>query len=953
MQSATSPARSFRFGLFEADVAQKTLTRGGMRIKIQEQPFRVLLVLLERPGAIVSRDELRSHLWPDGTFVDFDGSLNVILKKLRAALDDNPENPRFIETVPRHGYRFIAPVIATREESFPPPASVPIVPPPAIDLPSATVSAAARRAFLSPVFYSVVTLVLVFSAAVGWHQYTHVKSAAIASSVSPASQVHLRRSLAVLGFQDLSPSPSDAWLGTAISEMLSTELAAGDEIRLVSAEDVANLNAYSPWAKADSLNKSTTLRIRNALGADLVVLGSYTRIGPPAHGQLRLDLRLQDCTSGEVLSEIAERGEAQDLFGIVSRAGGKLRSKLGIRPAADDEDLAALSTLPLNAEAARFYSLGLTKLRASDFPAALGLFEQASAAEPKFPFAHAMLSRADLFLGRFDTAKLEAKRGLDLSSGLNREQRMQIEAIYDEATGDRGKAADIYRVLFDLYPDSLEYGLQLAKLQRDSYRPEESLATIRRLRQLPPPLRDDPMIDIREGILMMSSDLAAAERLYRSAAQKAIAQDKRQVYARAEQSLCYLNPKHLQGAPECREAYDIFEAAGNLDYAGSVLQIMAEHQRLTGHPLQAIPLYEKAINMLQSVGDHEGVGVALNNLSLIYETQGQWSKAEDTYKEARKNFSAVNDRINLGIVVANIADIEGARGNFSAADQLYRQAWEIDDAAKPALDQYPHIAHAGLLLMTGHLHEATTEIKPQIESLHATGVDPWQNANALTGLGDIQRQQGDFNSAEKSYADAVQLLKGANGYASNQQVALAQLEIERGHPELAERQLRTVIASFEKDKNAGDEFGAYLALCRALLAQRKIPETIAGIKSARSLMELAPFPVFSLPLEILEIRAKAAAAPGGSAGRNALRAMHRQLTSLVQRAHQLRFYTAECEAHIALGEVETKLSLAFANDHLSAFASDAESRGFILYANQADRISRHDPEALALSTLPR
>ena len=123
-QHSATPTRSFRFGLFEADVSNKFLTRNGVRVKIQDQPFRVLLLLLEHPGEIVSRDQLRSNLWRDGTYVDFDGSLNVILKKLRAALGDNPDNPRFIETVPRSGYRFIAPVSATPMET-----PLPTVPP--------------------------------------------------------------------------------------------------------------------------------------------------------------------------------------------------------------------------------------------------------------------------------------------------------------------------------------------------------------------------------------------------------------------------------------------------------------------------------------------------------------------------------------------------------------------------------------------------------------------------------------------------------------------------------------------------------------------------------------------------------------------------------------------------------------------------------------------------------
>ena len=105
-----SSGQVFRFGLFEADGTRNTLTRKGVRVKIHNQPFCVLILLLENAGEIVTRDELRQKLWPDGTHVDFDGSLNVILKKLRGAIDDDSDNPRFIETVPRRGYRFIAPL---------------------------------------------------------------------------------------------------------------------------------------------------------------------------------------------------------------------------------------------------------------------------------------------------------------------------------------------------------------------------------------------------------------------------------------------------------------------------------------------------------------------------------------------------------------------------------------------------------------------------------------------------------------------------------------------------------------------------------------------------------------------------------------------------------------------------------------------------------------------------
>src|SRR5205807_2712132 len=99
-----------RFGVFEVDVRSGELRKQGVRIKLQEQPFHVLTVLLQRSGEVVTREELRSENWSADTFVDFDNSLNTAINKLREALGDSADNPRFIETLPRRGYRFIAPV---------------------------------------------------------------------------------------------------------------------------------------------------------------------------------------------------------------------------------------------------------------------------------------------------------------------------------------------------------------------------------------------------------------------------------------------------------------------------------------------------------------------------------------------------------------------------------------------------------------------------------------------------------------------------------------------------------------------------------------------------------------------------------------------------------------------------------------------------------------------------
>src|ERR1700723_454163 len=108
--TSPQPTRRYRFGVFEADATLGELRRQGVRIKLNAQPFQVLVMLLERPGEVVTREEISRQLWPDGTFVDYDHGMNSAINRIREALGDTAGNPRFIETLARKGYRFVAPV---------------------------------------------------------------------------------------------------------------------------------------------------------------------------------------------------------------------------------------------------------------------------------------------------------------------------------------------------------------------------------------------------------------------------------------------------------------------------------------------------------------------------------------------------------------------------------------------------------------------------------------------------------------------------------------------------------------------------------------------------------------------------------------------------------------------------------------------------------------------------
>ena len=137
-----SASTSYRFGPFEVNAATGELLQQGKRIKLQEQPFRLLVILLENAGAVVTRAELRAHIWPKDTFVDFDGSLRVAVRKLREALGDDADHPHYIETLPKRGYRFLGPAI---RQSDPPTAETELAPVP-VEVPLTTPTQSARTA---------------------------------------------------------------------------------------------------------------------------------------------------------------------------------------------------------------------------------------------------------------------------------------------------------------------------------------------------------------------------------------------------------------------------------------------------------------------------------------------------------------------------------------------------------------------------------------------------------------------------------------------------------------------------------------------------------------------------------------------------------------------------------------------------------------------------------------
>jgi DNA-binding winged helix-turn-helix (wHTH) protein/TolB-like protein len=481
------------FGRFLLDVDRHLLLRDGdQQVRLTPKAFELLLLLVENHDRLVEKDALMKALWPD-TFVE-DSNLSFNVHQVRKALGVDGDGQQLIETVPRKGYRFRAPVrivhdadsAGTLDDSTPP-----------TGVTNGLLVPRVRRPWLLAVVVSAAAF------AVAFYLYVRLVPAVrrtqlLVVSVQP-SAVKRRTSVAVLDMHNASGRRSDDWLGTTVSEMLFTELSVGDSLRTIPRDAVIRMNRELGLDDADSLATDTLQRVRTNLKTDLVLTGSYTLLGQSLHRPIRLDLRVQDATTGEVLASIAETGVESSLFALVSDAGVRLREKPRVENASAVDALILDASLPSNPSAIKAYVEAVTRLRQSDALSARELFVKAIANDPKFPLAHSGLSEAWAALGYDEKAKSEAKESFDLSASVSQPQRLWIEASYRRLTHEWDLALDIYRRLQRFFPDDPDYTLQIADVQTMAGKPKDALATLDAFKTRPE-FVDDARIDLASAV---------------------------------------------------------------------------------------------------------------------------------------------------------------------------------------------------------------------------------------------------------------------------------------------------------------------------------------------------------------------------------------------------------------------------------------------------------------------
>jgi DNA-binding winged helix-turn-helix (wHTH) protein/predicted Zn-dependent protease len=413
-------AQVVRFGAFELDLQASELRKQGLRIRIQQQPLRVLAVLLQNPGALVTRERLRAEVWPTGTFVDFDNSLNTAVNKLREVLGDSSDNPRFIETLPRLGYRFIAPVTGDQKSEsggkrFPAPA--------------------ARR---TKVLGSVALALLAGLAAGGfvWHR------------LQPKGLTE--KDTIVLG--EFANQSGDRLFDGTLRQGLLVQLEQSPFLRLVPEEQVQQTLRMMGRDASAQLTPDIAREICKRTNSTAVLGGSIAQFGT----RYNLVLRAADCQDDELLASTTEIAkDKSDVFNAVDNLASRMRSKLG-------ESLKSIqryntpleqATTP-SLEALQFYTLGIaTLMDTGNFAASILFFQRAIERDPNFAMAYWAMGDAYAALGESAASATAIKKAFDLRGGVNELERLLIESDYEcYVTGDLVKARRSLELNAKMYP---------------------------------------------------------------------------------------------------------------------------------------------------------------------------------------------------------------------------------------------------------------------------------------------------------------------------------------------------------------------------------------------------------------------------------------------------------------------------------------------------------------------
>jgi len=465
-----------RFGVFELDLRTGELREDSLRVRLQEQPFQILAMLLEHPGEVVTREELQKKLWPADTFVDFDQGLNRAISKIREALGDSADSPRFVETVARRGYRFLAEVKpADASPLRRPELATQLHPEPEsgvrADLAGNSVKPQHR---LPSVAWKVSAFVLLLLTAslVAWK---------LNSWNRPATAI---RSLAVLPLESLSNDASQDYFADGMTDELISDLGQISALRVISRTSVMTYkHARKPLPQ-----------IARELNVDAVVEGTVLRSGD----RVRITAQLIEASTDKHLWSQSYEGELRDTLALQSRVAGAIADqiRINVRP----QEQAALKTVRVvNPQAYESYLKGRyfwNKRTEDGLKVALAYFNQAIDEDPKYAQAYSGLADTYAVLGDWQYAVMSSKEALPKAKAAA-VKAVELDSSLSEAHTSLGYSLRAFDWNFDAAGKEFRRAIELNPSYATAHhwnamnlgllgRPKEALAEMRKAENLDP-----------------------------------------------------------------------------------------------------------------------------------------------------------------------------------------------------------------------------------------------------------------------------------------------------------------------------------------------------------------------------------------------------------------------------------------------------------------------------------
>jgi DNA-binding winged helix-turn-helix (wHTH) protein/tetratricopeptide (TPR) repeat protein len=473
MQTSNAPPpRIIRFGIFEADLTAGELRKGGKRIRLQEQPFQILAILVQRPAQVVTRGELRNKLWPGDTFVDFEHGVNSAVARLRDALGDSADNPRYIETLPRRGYRLIvsvdgfpaAPPVATPENRGAQIDQQPIQqaeswrPQEDAQAPIAAARPPHRRRFV---------LAILSAALLGIAGYLYFY-------LRPAQALSEGDSIVLADFTN---STSDPVFDSTLRQALAVKLIDSPFLNIVPEERMRDTLRFMGRSSTERLTAATAREVCQRLASKAMLTGSIAQLDD--HYSILLEAT--NCANGDSLARAgAEAVGKGQVLKALDRTAADMRRKLGESLSSIQKyDVPIEQATTTSLEGLKAFSLGQVERNRGIEPQSIPYFQHAIELDPNFAMAYAVLGQVYANMGESALSADYTQKAFDRHERASERENFYIAShYYENVMHDVGRAIQTYELWRHSYPRDVVPAINIGDLYVALGQPEKAVASL-------------------------------------------------------------------------------------------------------------------------------------------------------------------------------------------------------------------------------------------------------------------------------------------------------------------------------------------------------------------------------------------------------------------------------------------------------------------------------------------